>query len=310
MKRAIMKFSRDWSVLLSASLCAVMTITYWLRPNWATALTIFPAWCWLVFWLVAVWQYRRRSFLVLCALWCLFIFLHVEECKSLLRAVTPIPEQENSIKVITVNCSGSIKALEHAFLEQPDVALIQESPPRDSLENFVENLDGYTLLRGIDTSIIARGTIEPVQLESFYTAGLASIGELELFVVSLRLETSDPRIDLWAPASWRDQWKLRLKQLDQIAKVNELIKGHEHLIVGGDFNVPQGDRVFHMLDQRLTDTFKSGGRGWCNTILNDLPVLRIDQIWTSKNFDCRNSFAKQINATDHRMSVTVISDSR
>ena len=53
------------------------------------------------------------------------------------------------------------------------------------------------------------------------------------------------------------------------------------MILGGDFNAPQGDAAFRPLAPRLRDAFRDGGQGWGNTITNDTPFLRIDQVWVS-----------------------------
>jgi endonuclease/exonuclease/phosphatase family metal-dependent hydrolase len=43
-----------------------------------------------------------------------------------------------------------------------------------------------------------------------------------------------------------------------------------------------------------------------NTILNDIPVLRIDQIWVSRDFETVQSFAVRSNVSDHRIVVSDI----
>lgn len=80
----------------------------------------------------------------------------------------------------------------------------------------------------------------------------------------------------------------------------------ESLIIAGDFNAPQGDRIFSHISGYLYDTFKEQGRGVGNTILNDIPVLRIDQIWVSRNFRTLQSFTVKSDISDHRMVVSDI----
>ncbi|HNS32222.1 MAG TPA: hypothetical protein PKN36_04520 [bacterium] len=43
-----------------------------------------------------------------------------------------------------------------------------------------------------------------------------------------------------------------------------------------------------------------------NTILNDIPLLRIDQIWVSMNFRTLQSFAVKSSISDHKMVVSDI----
>ncbi len=54
---------------------------------------------------------------------------------------------------------------------------------------------------------------------------------------------------------------------------------------------------------RFADAFWSGRIGWGNTITNDRPVVRIDQVWTSDHFQPTAVFARETLNSDHRMVV-------
>ncbi len=75
------------------------------------------------------------------------------------------------------------------------------------------------------------------------------------------------------------------------------------MIIGGDFNAPQGDAVFRLLGPRLHDTFPEGGRGWGNTITNGFPFLRIDQVWASGSIRADRVIARRTRHSDHRIVV-------
>jgi len=75
------------------------------------------------------------------------------------------------------------------------------------------------------------------------------------------------------------------------------------IILGGDFNAPAGDAVLRLLRPRLHDAFREGGRGWGNTVLNDLPVLRFDQTWLSGDLRATRVHARKTQRSDHRMVV-------
>jgi len=75
------------------------------------------------------------------------------------------------------------------------------------------------------------------------------------------------------------------------------------VIFGGDCNVPQGDRVFKQIENRRIDSFDGGARGWCNTIADSIPLLRIDQIWTSEGVRCVNAYVRKAAKTDHKMYI-------
>lgn len=286
---------------LSISLSVLLFLVYWWRPCWAAALAIFPAWMWLVLWPLALPVVRSSLFVVVSISWLIFGLFQVEEWQSVLRTFLPKEEHHGGLRVTTINCSGSIESLKDAFTEQPDIILVQESPGRLQIENWLKEKPGYAFLYGFDTSIIARGTLSESGDTMFYKAGTAEIDERTFFIVSLRLLTSSPRIDLWSPDCWRAQCQTRERQLEQMTQIAEILPSDAILILGGDFNVPQRDKVFSAIRDKTADTFKTGGRGWCNTILVDYPMLRIDQIWTSPALVCVDAYARKCRKTDHKL---------
>lgn len=291
---------------LSLGLCFFLFLVYWWRPCWAVALTIFPAWIWLILWPLALPVVRTKLFVVVSISWLMFGLIHVEEWQSMLRTVLPKEEQHGGLRVTTINCSGSIESLKDAFLEEPDIILVQESPSRLQIENLLKEKPGYEYLYGFDTSIIARGKLSESGDAMFYKAGTAEIDERTFFIVSLRLLTSSPRVDLWSPACWRAQCHTRKRQIEQITEIAEILPPDTTLIIGGDFNVPQRDKVFSFIRDETEDTFKAGGRGWCNTILVEYPMLRIDQIWASPALVCVDAVSRKCPKTDHKLYTAVL----
>src|SRR5947208_3660252 len=76
---------------LSAALCAVASLCCGLRPDAFAAVTIFPAWIWIVPGLLlaalGLSRKRKRPALGVGLLWLLFLVLFAEEPASLARAV-------------------------------------------------------------------------------------------------------------------------------------------------------------------------------------------------------------------------------
>jgi hypothetical protein len=284
----------------SIAVCALLVWTYTLRPDWATALTIFPAWAWLVFSAFSFVRIRNHLGQIGLASWIVFAVLHIEEPRSLLRSFLPV-KTEHSIRIATVNSTGSFQAIIDALDESPDILLIQESPSPSEWATFMEAYPSYELLRGIDASILVKGSIQTHDQAQFYTIGRVNIRGTIFGVGSLRLATSDPRIDLWNPSCWFSQTAMRKKQLSQIAQIETNLPESIPLILGGDFNVPQGDKIFRILEERFNDSFDGAARGWGNTIIADLPLLRIDQIWTTRELKSVNAYTKKSAHTDHRI---------
>jgi len=298
-----------------------LTGVYWLRPDIFSALTILPAWTWL-FLVVPVLPFLRRRHLrysiIFLSAWVLFLVLHVEEPRSLARGLMgPVSKQKppGTLRLVTINCAGGQKAVLHEIKKlEPDIVFLQESPRKSDIALFVHELFGTegAYLYGFDTSILVRGKLSKVKQGDhrrfFIHATINFPGRGPIDLVSLRLATGNIRTDLWNPACWNDHLQHRRRQINQVQRiVMELPESHL-IVVAGDFNAPQGDRVFSFLPATLYDTFAMAGKGIGNTILNDMPVLRIDQIWVSRDFVTLQSFSRQTTWSDHRMVVSDIKE--
>jgi len=70
-------------------------------------------------------------------------------------------------------------------------------------------------------------------------------------------------------------------RVDQMIKVKEHISNTQHpLIVCGDFNDTPVSYVYEQMSRGLVDHFKEAGRGWGATYNGNIPMLRIDYIFT------------------------------
>jgi vancomycin resistance protein VanJ len=191
--------------------------------------------------------------------------------------------------------------------------LLQESPGGGEVAAIGEKLFWVDagIVSGADTALIVRGRVAaadlPPNLRSYFVQARVRLAAgIEVEVISTRLVPAVFRADLWSPACWREQRenrRSRREQLRVIARRLGSVPPSVPAIVGGDFNAPQGDAVFRLLQPRLHDTFREGGRGWGNTIIDDLPFLRIDQIWASGGFRAAKVVARKTLHSDHRMVI-------
>ncbi len=287
---------------------------YWFQPDWAAALTIFPAWLWplLGFGSLYLW-WRSASWhvaLVGLVAWLGFCLVSVDELPGLLRTLSR-PPAGASLRIITINCAGgNLDVIEEALEQQPDVLLIQESPGREELEQLAA-ARGLEVVCGPDASVMGRGKIEQLLqagLEQTYSVRCLVIlpeGQ-RLEVISLRLFPATYRFDLWNPFCWRDQLRSRRgrrKQLELPLELPAVRPASASLIIGGDFNAPARDAIFRLMPEGLQDAFAVAGRGWGDTIISDFPVHRIDAIWASKALEPVNCTAVELPSSDHRMVV-------
>ncbi|NQT13978.1 MAG: endonuclease/exonuclease/phosphatase family protein [Planctomycetes bacterium] len=298
-------------------------LCYFVRFDCCALVTVFPAWVWLIPGLsLAVSESRRgnrRLGVAILGLWLAFLLWFADTPASLLRAVVnsassrDLAEPDRALRVITLNCATSAEAAREVAEYRPDVVLLQESPSRKQLEALAQRLYGDEggVVWGPDASIVARGCVTAVETPASLRGECAQArirldSGAEVTVVSLRLTPSTFRLDFWAPGCWKDyadNRRERRRQLLEMLQETAAIASSGPLVFGGDFNAAPGDAVFCPLRPRLVDAFFRAGVGWGGTILNDRPVLRIDQVWVSDHFSPTRVFAKRTRHSDHRMVV-------
>lgn len=88
------------------------------------------------------------------------------------------------------------------------------------------------------------------------------------------------------------------------AEETEMIAAHMKnckykIILCGDFNDTPSSFAYHVLSQNLKDSFKEAGNGIGKTYNGNLPLLRIDYILHSKDFECSNYTRIPESLTDH-----------
>lgn len=313
-------WARAWCVLSLLLGLFGTAATRW-QPDLLAALSLIPAWCWLMAGVLALILARslrpRRWLVAMALLWLVYLAACVEESQSLARSVrsrviAPKDVEAGSLRlrVVSLNCAGgSFRTAREAAELNPDLVLFQESPGRADLERLAVEMFGnsHGVLWSPDTSIIARWPIQPADVRDHFVEGLVQLPSgVQLRVVSLRLAPPVVRYDLWSPACWREQTAKRhqhAKQIDQLLEA--LIDDIEDVaILGGDFNAAQHDRSTWPLREFAQDTFDVAGRGWGNTVLNTIPVLRFDQIWAGGRCQATATWAVRSEQSDHRLAVS------
>ncbi len=307
-------------LLISAVLCLFLSVCYYWQWDKCAAVTIFPAWAWLLpgLFLTGIGFQKKLKWPVagVFFLWIIFLFSFVEESRSLLRSRScsiqqweTARRQGNALRVVSLNCAGSENAVQEILSYNPDIILLQESPGREMVKNLAQKIfkenSGYVW--NFDTSILARGKISAEDKSTcFVRARVRLPSGREVYVLSLRLFPPIVRLDLWSPSCWRDQTLNRRQHRIQIQKIAQNIQSIPQaipIIIGGDFNAPAKDGAMELLHPRLRDTFTEAGTGWGNTGLNDIPVARVDQIWTTNHVKPVAVFAGKTLHSDHRMVI-------
>jgi endonuclease/exonuclease/phosphatase family metal-dependent hydrolase len=312
-----------WIVLCAAFILPLFMLTIFiLRPDSFSAVTIWPVWFWLIGGLFGLLLFssaisRRMRFVIL-GLWVVFGLVCCDEPVSLLRFRTlsdlkpEVRLDSGIVRVISLNCGGgSAEALNEVVEFQPDIVLAQESPSSEDVAKTAKRLYGNSgsYVYGVDSSVIFRGRGTIVMQD---IRGSVVDVELEpgfnLRVGSVHLPTPSTRADLWSRDCWReyqDIWRDQSRLLKKYKAV--LIASSSPKLIGGDFNLPARDGATRSLNPELRDAYPSSGSGLCNTIINDYPMHRIDQIWVSSDMQPQVMRVFKTKYSDHRMVVCDLS---
>jgi vancomycin resistance protein VanJ len=115
--------------------------------------------------------------------------------------------------------------------------------------------------------------------------------------VSVRLSPSVLQLDAKA------QTQSRLLRRAELNAALVAVAPTGGVVFGGDLNVPAGDGALTPLaNLGFSDAWPKAGLGWGNTIANDFPIHRIDQLWL-RGLTPRALIAVPTQYSDHRMVV-------
>jgi vancomycin resistance protein VanJ len=297
-----------------------LVLCYTLQPDSAAAVTLFPAWIWAGIGIVATLlllfrakrPLERRLVGAGLALWALFLGIFAEELRSSWRML--LPATKGDIRVITLNCAGGDpRAAEEVIAYKPDIVLLSEAPKDEHLAPLCEKLYGTAggFASGFDCAVLARGKVRTAPMTTRERGPLALAfvtlpgTQKEIACATLRLPPPVFRYDLWNPDCWSAQQEnravRRAKLVEVLATLQKYVPSEMPLILAGDWNAPQGDAIYRLLPHTLSDAFTQAGRGWGNTAINEIPVLRIDQIWASVFFQPTRVEAFTTQNSDHRL---------
>lgn len=318
----IVKFVRFFVLVLSFGLCAFMVLAYTIQPDMLAAFTIWPSWVWVAVGLAMALAGMSRAlwkpFALAMALWLVVAACFVEDLRAVCRFRSwPVTGWEQmrqngrGVRIVSLNCNGGdLGAVKEVAAYEPDIVLLQESPPRSGLEPLAAGLTkgvGNGVL-GLDTSLIVagKGTEIPTGTPMLRLAWVELRGGRKIVVGSVRLAPAALREDLWSPDCWRihaADRRRRREDVKRIVATLSAIAQDTPLILGGDFNIPARDASLRELRPRLQEAYGIAGKGWGATLLNDLPFLRIDQVWLSNHFRPLAVVAHQTQHSDHRLVV-------
>jgi endonuclease/exonuclease/phosphatase (EEP) superfamily protein YafD len=301
---------RDAALGLSVVLCAATALAYYWRADWYAGVTIWPVWFWAVLGVVLLavgWRKGRHLWAGCgCTMWIGYVLAFSDSPSALIRRPHQYTHGQ-SMRVVSLNCAGEAAAAAEVAVYQPDFVLLQESPPtREAVEALGLSLFGKdaAVVWTPDVSILGRAPA--VSLDLPRTVRAVGLRRGDLVVVSLRLSPHLMWADVWSMKWWRDHVEVQESQRKELRQILDAVRERasaKPLILGGDFNAPADNAIYRVLRPSLHDSFHEGGVGWGNTLLNGLPMWRIDQVWISEQFHARVVQSHKTLHSDHRMVI-------
>jgi vancomycin resistance protein VanJ len=95
----------------------------------------------------------------------------------------------------------------------------------------------------------------------------------------------------------RDAMEVRMEQLNDLLRATQAATAP--FIIMGDFNTPPRGRIYRRLDSQFQDAFRAAGWGLGYTYRSNLPLLRIDYVFTSPEMHVSRCFVPKAKASDH-----------
>lgn len=285
----------------SVGLILLLVFAYIIRADGAYVIHIWPMWAWtpliLLPWVSLRFWHHWKGLLGCFAGWMLLLFALGEPSPTEFIPAGQEKPRAATLRVVSLNCAGGqLAAAEEVFALDPDIVLLQESPSEAALEELSQRRFGHgAIVRGPDASILSLRPPEEKQVEPNFV--MAEVGGLR--VASLRLQPPVLRFDLINPAAWsasRADIERRAAELAEIKQATGPLD-----LLGGDFNTPNAPRIAKLLPG-MTEAERAM-HGWGATAINDYPMVRIDQIWSSDRLVLVNAFVVKSEHSDHRISV-------
>lgn len=314
---------RTSAAIASAALCLAAYVCYSVQPDPLAAATYWPPWVWAIPGLLLVLPQvrrppRRAAFGAL-VLWVLYLGVFQEEARSLVRrpamalqAFSEARAQGRGVRLVCANCAGGQpEVASEAAGYDPDILVLEESPPAQAVTELARDLFGEAaqVAQGPDVAVIARGEVTHVPRKGAWyltAARVRSQSGLSVRVIGAHLTPPVFELNLLSPDQWRAQRRnraTRREQVRQIAQLASELARRGPLVLAGDLNCPARDAALRDLEPVLRDAFREGGVGWGNTVLNELPVMRFDQVWCSSELQAVRVKPVRSRISDHRIVI-------
>lgn len=210
----------------------------------------------------------------------------------------PDRSQTNDLKVVFWNACRLHRGWDQVTAEVRSwdadiVALVEAGTlPREELrQKWMDGCPGYKVsILGAGIVLLTRGEAGQSTVHEFDRGSRAREIMTTVRGQSLKLVIVDIQAN---PFYSRNQ------PLQQLAKVTDTLS-RESTVIVGDFNTPADSLLLEPLKSNYTMAFDQAGQGYRATWPIPLPVLSLDQAWTSAQVEVTSCQHLWTRASDHR----------
>ena len=277
---------------------------------------------------VLIWLFKKHWYCIF-SLGCIFVgFNHFQSFIGLNEIQ---PNEQAEIKVMTLNCMGNYriigdtkKRFDQFLVEsKPDVILLQESIPKTrpiSKKDYPyifqpkKNLGIYSKFPFVNKGSVLKDIKGNRSTGCLYVD--LKINQQIIRVYNIHLQSNKVSQEaskikeegnLQKKETWLDirtiLGKLKratAKRSEQANTIIQHLEGSKYpVIAGGDFNDTPLSYTYRLFAEKLNDGFKERASGIGTTYSGTIPVLRIDYIWTDKDFQVNSHEILKENFSDH-----------
>ncbi len=240
------------------------------------------------------WLLGRRRMARLCGGIALGLAVWTVAANVSVHAASPSGRFRGLLWNVENGSRGWERVAKHVKHHDPDVAVFIElgGNPATRAAALAGALPGRQLFWWSDVlGLAVRGRILDARYVSLGRGSHAGLAHVELDGRPLTVVVVHPRS---APTSPRSE------AFDALENLLATLRG-EPLLVMGDFNTPSDSVFFDPLRRDLSSAFETAGTGYAASWPMPLPVLAIDQVWTSDSVRVRSCHLAGSSASDHRL---------
>jgi vancomycin resistance protein VanJ len=214
------------------------------------------------------------------------------------------------LRVVTYNIRDDPAALVSVQDLKPDLICTQESDVLEASRRGQPSLmSGYESITDDELTLTSRYPIQSHRVVRFPHSGhvlskaVLDVRGVLVTVINIHVWTLDiqGRFPNYAELSLKDRvTRFSTDRWEAVDKLLALVgNASGPVIVCGDFNTPPRGALYNALRSRLSDAFAVAGWGLGFTYRADLPMLRIDYVWTTDRLRATGAFVLAAGASDH-----------